>query len=64
MKKIFGMPTRSNHLTGSQGGTDVRNFPSLLSNKKGIGIMVPNIPGGCANRTGFCGYFDARGRST
>lgn len=54
MKKTFGTPTGGNHLTGTQGGTNGVNFPSLLSGKKGIYIMVPNLPGGCANNTGFC----------
>ena len=54
MKKTFGTPNGSNYLTGSQGGTNGKDFPSLLSNKKGIYIMVPNYPGGCANNTGFC----------
>jgi hypothetical protein len=59
MIKTFGMPTGANKLTGSQGGTNGENFPTLLSNKNGIYIMIPNYPGGCPtasnpNGTGFC----------
>lgn len=59
MKKTFGTPTGSNHLTGAQGGQNGQNFPSLLSGKKGIYIMTPNLPGGCPSAsnpqgTGFC----------
>ncbi len=54
MKLTFGTPTGSNHLTGSQGGANGKNFPFLLSGKKGIYIMIPNIPGGCNTQTGFC----------
>jgi hypothetical protein len=54
MKKTFGTPSGSNYLTGSQGGTNGENFPGLLANAKGIYIMIPNYPGGCANGTGFC----------
>jgi hypothetical protein len=54
MKKTFGTPGGSNHLTGTQGGTNGQNLPWLLSGKKGIYIMVPSVPGGCINNTGFC----------
>jgi hypothetical protein len=54
MKKKFGTPSGSNHLNGAQGGTNGENFPTLLAGKKGIYIMIPNYPGGCANGTGFC----------
>jgi hypothetical protein len=58
MKKTFGTPSGSNHLTGSQGGTNGENFPGLLAGKKGIYIMTPNYPGGCGTETippsGFC----------
>ena len=54
MKKTFGIPSGSNHLTGTQGGQNGQNFPSLLSSKKGIYIMLPNFPGGCSTGTGFC----------
>nr|WP_298659750.1 type VI secretion system amidase effector protein Tae4 [uncultured Flavobacterium sp.] len=45
MRKTFGVPTGSNHLTGLQGGTNGENFPTLLSSKKGIYIMIANYPG-------------------
>jgi hypothetical protein len=54
MKKTFGTPSGSNHLTGTQGGVNGQNFPNLLSGKKGIYIMIPNLPGGCSTGTGFC----------
>ena len=44
MKKTFGTPTNSNHLTGTQGGKNGENFPALLSGKKGIYIMIANYP--------------------
>jgi hypothetical protein len=73
MKKTFGIPTDSNHLTGSQGGTNGVNFPTLLSTKTGIYIMIPNYPGpsyfGASGHAdmifnGFCDggcYFNATG---
>lgn len=45
MQRTFGTPTGSNHLTGVQGGANGQNFPSLLSGKKGIYIMIANYPG-------------------
>jgi hypothetical protein len=54
MKKTFGTPSGSNYVTGSQGGVNGQHFPDLLAGKKGIYIMTPNYPGGCANGTGFC----------
>lgn len=45
MRKTFGVPQGSNHLTGSQGGINGENFPTLLSGKKGINIMIANYPG-------------------
>jgi hypothetical protein len=59
MKKTFGTPTGSNHLTGSQGGANGQNFPALVTGKKGVYIMIPNFPGGCPTPTnpvgtGFC----------
>lgn len=44
MKKTFGTPTGSNHLTGAQGGANGQNFPTLLAGKKGIYMLVPNYP--------------------
>ncbi|WP_090974515.1 type VI secretion system amidase effector protein Tae4 [Parapedobacter composti] len=41
MIKTFGEPTK---FTGAQGGENGKNFPTLLSGKKGIYIMVPNYP--------------------
>jgi hypothetical protein len=38
MKNTFGTPTGSNHLTGSQGGANGVNFPTLLNGKQGIYI--------------------------
>jgi len=55
MKKTFSTPTGSNHLTGSQGGTNGENFPTLLSTKTGIYIMTPNYPG--------LSYFGASGHA-
>ncbi|MCU7614375.1 type VI secretion system amidase effector protein Tae4 [Chryseobacterium sp. GMJ5] len=58
MKKTFGTPSGNNYLTGSQGGTNGQNFPTLLANIKGIYIMIPNVSGGCETATtpatGFC----------
>ncbi|TRX29908.1 hypothetical protein FNW52_20475, partial [Flavobacterium sp. ZT3R18] len=45
MKKTFGIPTGSNHLTGAQGGTNGVNFPTLLQGKEGIYILIPNNQG-------------------
>lgn len=46
MKKTFGTPTGSNYLTGTQGGLNGVNFPTLLSGKKGIYCMIPNSTSG------------------
>ncbi|MBX2953339.1 MAG: hypothetical protein KF870_12600 [Leadbetterella sp.] len=56
MRKTFGTPTGSNHLTGSQGGTNGVNFPNLLQGKKGIYIMIANYPG--TNYFGATGHAD------
>jgi hypothetical protein len=54
MKKTFETPSGSNHLTGAQGGVDGKKFEGLVTGKKGIYIMIPNLPGGCVTQTGFC----------
>lgn len=56
MKKTFGTPTGSNHLLGSQGGTNGQNFPGLVGMKKGIYMMIPNYPGN--NYFGASGHAD------
>ena len=40
MRKTFGVPTGSNHITGSQAGVHGVNLPSLLNGKKGIYSLV------------------------
>jgi hypothetical protein len=45
MRKTFGIPIGSNHITGAQGELYGVNFPSLLSGRKGIYIMIANYPG-------------------
>ena len=45
LKLTFGAPTGSNHLTGAQGGTYGENFKDLISGKRGIYAMTPNVPG-------------------
>lgn len=52
LKTFENAPT---HLTGTQGGKYGQNFPYLLSNKKGIYIMIPNYPGK--------NYFNASGHA-
>jgi hypothetical protein len=44
MKKTFGTPTGSNHLTTSQGGFNGEGFLDSLKGKVGIYIMIPNNP--------------------
>lgn len=41
MKKTFGTPTGSNHLTSAQGGPGGVNFPGLVNGKTGIYMMIP-----------------------
>lgn len=62
MKATFVTPSSPYHISGSQGGQNGVNFPSIMSNlpvNNGIYIMIPNIPGGCPSPpnpqgTGFC----------
>jgi hypothetical protein len=62
MKATFGTPSSPYHISGSQGGQNGANFPSIMSNlpiNNGIYIMIPNTPGGCPSPanpqgTGFC----------
>lgn len=54
MEKTFGTPTGTNHITGAQGGTNGKNFPSLLEDKKGIYIIVNAYPG----HAGYTGHAD------
>ena len=58
MKKTFGVPSGTNYLVESQGGTQGLFFPYYLEFKKGIYIMTPNNPNGCPTsttpQTGFC----------
>lgn len=53
MKKTFGTPVGSNHLTGAQGGERGELFPEKIVGKKGIYIMIPNNPGGGIGADGF-----------
>jgi hypothetical protein len=40
MRKTFGIPTGTNHITGIQAGINGENLPSLLKGKKGIYSLV------------------------
>ncbi|OYQ46083.1 hypothetical protein CHX27_05060 [Flavobacterium aurantiibacter] len=45
MRKTFGIPNGDNHITTVEAGTNGKNVPSLLAEKKGIYIMIANYPG-------------------
>lgn len=44
MKRTFGIPTGSNHLTTVNGGLNGVNFPNLLAGKQGVYIMIAADP--------------------
>lgn len=42
MKKTFGTPTGTDHITNAQGGSNGVNFPGFVAGKKGIYALIPN----------------------